>query len=228
MRAQIKIAPSILAADFARLGDQVREVEAAGVEYIHVDAMDGQFVPNITFGPLIAAAVARSSRVPLDLHAMILQPERQIAAFKAAGVSLLTVHAEACPHLHRVVQEIKAAGMRAGVAINPATPLDQVRWILPDLDLLLVMSIDPGWGGQRYLPLASAKLREARRLIDSLGLATELEVDGGVDQTTAVQAVEAGATVLVAGTAIFAHPDGIAAAVASLRASINATADTAP
>jgi ribulose-phosphate 3-epimerase len=220
---RIAIAPSILAADFARLGEQVREAEAAGADYIHVDAMDGRFVPPITMGPLIAEAVRRSTALPLDLHLMIVEPERQIEAFKAAGASIITVHVEACPHLHRVVEAIKAAGMRAGAAINPATPLDQVRWVLPDLDLLLVMSINPGWGGQRLLPLAYEKLREARRLIDALGLATELEVDGGIDAETAPHAVAAGATMLVAGTAVFQHPAGVRAGVERLREVIAAS-----
>jgi ribulose-phosphate 3-epimerase len=220
---RLKIAPSILAADFARIGEQVKQAEDAGADYIHVDAMDGHFVPNLTLGPLIAEAVHRSTSLPLDLHLMIAEPERHIRAFKDAGASILTVHAEACQHLHRVVQEIKSAGMRAGVAINPATPLDHVRWVLPDVDLLLIMSIDPGWGGQKFLPLALPKLREARRMIDALGLDIELEVDGGIDRNTVSEAVEAGATVLVAGTAIFGHAGGIGAAISSLRSRMDAS-----
>jgi ribulose-phosphate 3-epimerase len=220
---RLKIAPSILAADFARIGEQVKQAEDAGADYIHVDAMDGHFVPNLTLGPLIAEAVHRSTSLPLDLHLMIAEPERHIRAFKDAGASILTVHAEACQHLHRVVQEIKSAGMRAGVAINPATPLDHVRWVLPEVDLLLIMSIDPGWGGQKFLPLALPKLREARRMIDALGLDIELEVDGGIDRNTVSEAVEAGATVLVAGTAIFGHAGGIGAAISSLRSRMDAS-----
>ncbi len=223
MADRLKIAPSILAADFARIGEQVKQAEDAGADYIHVDAMDGHFVPNLTLGPLIAEAVHRSTSLPLDLHLMIAEPERHIRAFKDAGASILTVHAEACQHLHRVVQEIKSAGMRAGVAINPATPLDHVRWVLPDVDLLLIMSIDPGWGGQKFLPLALPKLREARRMIDALGLDIELEVDGGIDRNTVSEAVEAGATVLVAGTAIFGHAGGIGAAISSLRSRMDAS-----
>ncbi len=221
MSSQLKIAPSILAADFARIGEQVKEAENAGADYIHVDAMDGQFVPNLTLGPLIAEAVHRSTTLPLDLHLMVSEPEHLIYAFREAGASIVTVHAEACLHLHRVVHQIKAAGMRAGVAINPATPLDHLRWILPDIDLLLVMSIDPGWGGQKFLPLALPKLREARRMIDALGLDIELEVDGGIDGTTVSDAVSAGATVLVAGTAIFGHAGGIADAISGLRRKID-------
>jgi ribulose-phosphate 3-epimerase len=216
----IKIAPSILAADFARLGEQVRAIERAGADWVHVDAMDGQFVPNITFGPLITAAVKRSTALPIDLHAMIVEPERQIRAFADAGASLLTIHAEASAHLHRIVHDIKAAGMRAGVAINPSTPLDAVKWIAADLDLLLVMSINPGWGGQEFLPLALPKLREARRLLDAARSAAELEVDGGVEHETAAACVAAGATVLVAGTAVFGAPDGIPAAIQRLRTAI--------
>lgn len=214
----VKIAPSILAADFACLGEQVRACEAAGADYIHIDPMDGHFVPNITFGPQIVEAVRRSCDLPLDVHCMIEEPERQIAAFRDAGATIMTVHAEACPHLHRVVHAIKSAGMRAGVAINPATPLDMVRWVLPDLDLLLVMSINPGWGGQKFLPLALAKLREARALLDALGATAELEVDGGIDPETIGPATEAGARVLVAGTAVFHAQAGIAAAIRELRA----------
>jgi len=220
--SSIKIAPSILAADFARLGEQVRAIEQAGADWVHVDAMDGQFVPNLTFGPLIAAAVKRSTALPIDLHAMIVEPERQIRAFADAGASLLTIHAEASAHLHRIVHDIKQAGMRAGVAINPATPLDAVQWIVRDLDLLLVMSINPGWGGQQFLPLALPKLREARRLLDAAGSKAELEVDGGVDHETAAACVTAGATVLVAGTAIFGAAEGIPAAIQRLRAVVAA------
>ncbi|HEY7293390.1 MAG TPA: ribulose-phosphate 3-epimerase, partial [Dehalococcoidia bacterium] len=174
----------------------------------------------ITFGPLITAAVKRSTALPIDLHAMIVEPERQIRAFADAGASLLTIHAEASAHLHRIVHDIKAAGMRAGVAINPSTPLDAVKWIAADLDLLLVMSINPGWGGQEFLPLALPKLREARRLLDAARSAAELEVDGGVEHETAAACVAAGATVLVAGTAVFGAPDGIPAAIQRLRTAI--------
>jgi ribulose-phosphate 3-epimerase len=220
MANRIKIAPSILAADFARIGSEVKEAEQAGADYIHVDAMDGQFVPNLTMGPLIAEAVHRSTSVPLDVHLMIMDPERQIEAFRDAGASILTCHVEACLHPHRVIYEIKRAGMRAGMAINPSTPLESVRWILPDLDLLLVMSINPGWGGQKLLPLALPKLREARRLIDSLGLNTEVETDGGIHADNAPDIVRAGATTLVAGTAVFDQGDGIGPAMARLRSAV--------
>jgi len=200
----VKIAASILAADFARLGQQVAEAEAAGADWIHVDVMDGQFVPNITVGPPVVAALRRITKLPLDAHLMIERPERYLVAFAEAGVDRLTVHVETCPHLHRTVQRIRALGMLPGVTLNPATPLVALEEILPHVDLVLVMSVNPGFGGQG-------------QMLDRLGSQAELEVDGGIDAHTAPAVVAAGATVLVAGTAIFQTEGGIAAAVQRLR-----------
>jgi ribulose-phosphate 3-epimerase len=224
---RVKIAPSILAADYRRLGEQVEAAEAAGVDYIHCDIMDGHFVPPITFGPLIIEAVHRSTSLPLDVHMMVEDPERYIEHVAKAGGSIFTVHWEATPHLDRVVSEIKKAGMRAGVAINPATPAVMLEEILPSLDLVLVMSINPGWGGQPFMPSVLPKLRKVRAMIDERSLATELEVDGGVRDTTIKQAVEAGANVLVAGTAVFTERESVHAAVARLRKELDTVAPPA-
>ena len=194
----IKIAPSILSADFARLGDQVKAAEAAGVDYIHVDVMDGHFVPNITIGPLVVKALRPITRLPLDVHLMIEQPERYLADFAAAGADILTVHVETCPHLHRTIQQIKELGVRAGVTLNPATPLNTLEEILPDVDLVLIMSVNPGFGGQSYIPASSAKIARLRAMLDAIDSPADLEVDGGVNVETITEVVAAGATVLVA------------------------------
>lgn len=212
-----KLAPSILAADFARLGEQVQAAEAAGAEYIHIDVMDGHFVPPITMGPLVVEAVRRSCALPLDLHLMIEQPEAQIGPLKDAGADLITVHAEATRHLHRVLKAIKDAGLRAGVAINPATHETALAEVLDLVDLVLVMTINPGWGGQQFMPGMRPKLRRVRQLIDAGGRPVELEVDGGVNEASARLVVEDGATVLVAGTAIFNERESVAAAAERLR-----------
>jgi ribulose-phosphate 3-epimerase len=216
----VKLAPSVLAADYARLGEQVQEAAAAGADYIHVDVMDGRFVPNITVGPLIVEALRRATDLPLDVHLMIVEPERHIEAFAQAGASILTVHPEASPHLHRLVQMTKGLGVRSGVALNPASPLALVEEVLADVDLVLVMTVNPGWGGQAFLPSVLPKIRRLRRMLDQQGLAAELEVDGGISAETAPLVVEAGARVLVAGSAVFRHPEGAAAAMARMQESV--------
>jgi len=216
----IKLAPSVLAADYARLGEQVGEVAAAGADYIHVDVMDGHFVPNITVGPLVVEALRRVTDLPLDVHLMIAEPERHIEAFAQAGASILTVHPEASPHLHRLVQMIKGLDVKAGVALNPASPLDLIEEVLPEVDLVLLMTVNPGWGGQAFLDSVLPKIQRLRRALDEQGLAAELEVDGGITAETAPLVVEAGARVLVAGSAVFQSADGVAAAMERIRQSV--------
>ncbi len=220
MSKTVKIAPSILSADFARLDAQIKEAEAAGGDWIHVDIMDGRFVPNITIGPLVVEAVRRSTRLPLDVHLMIVEPEKYLEAFAKAGADRISVHVETCPHLHRTVQHIRDVGAKPGVVINPATSLSTVEEILPDIDLLLVMTVNPGFGAQKFIESSVDKVARAKVLRDRLGSSAEIEVDGGIDVHTAPRVVAAGASVLVAGNAIFKHPDGIAAAIKALRASL--------
>jgi len=222
MSQAIKLAPSILTADFGRIGEQVHEAEQAGADYIHVDVMDGQFVPNITLGPIVVEGIRRATTLPLDIHLMILEPERQLQAFADAGASMMTVHLEATHHLHRAVYAIKQTGARAGVAINPATPASMLEDILPDLDLALVMSVDPGWGGQAFLPLALAKLRALRAAMQSRQMAAEIEIDGGINEVTGPQAVAAGATIVVAGSAIYNPRESVTSACGRLRAALAA------
>ncbi len=223
MSSIIKLAPSILAADFARLGEQVREAEAAGADYIHVDVMDGHFVPNITVGPLVVKAVRGVTRLPLDVHLMIEEPERHIDAFAAAGADILVIHPEVSPHLHRVIEQIKGHGLRAGVALNPATPLAAIEEVLAEVDLALIMSVDPGFGGQEFIEDVLPKVRRLRRLLDERGLAVEIEIDGGITPETAPRCVEAGVRVLVAGTAIFNKKGSVADNMARLRESATRT-----
>lgn len=216
-----KIAPSIIACDLTRLGEQVSEAITAGARYIHLDVMDGHFVPNMTFGPLIAQAIkplTAAAGVVLDAHLMVEKPERLIPEFARAGVDNLTVHVETCPHLHRTVQQIKDLGLRAGVTLNPSTPLVMLEEILPFVDLVLIMSVNPGFGGQVYIPASTARISRLRRMLNERGLShVELEVDGGVSTQTIGEIVRAGATVLVAGTAVFGRQASIAENIAALR-----------
>ncbi|MBI3914361.1 MAG: ribulose-phosphate 3-epimerase [Chloroflexi bacterium] len=214
-----KLAPSILSADFARLGAQVQEAEAAGADYIHVDVMDGHFVPNITLGPVVVKAVRRVTKLPLDVHLMIESPEKFVGDFAEAGADIITVHPEACAHLHRVVQQIKSTGKRAGVAINPATPASTLEEILPFVDLVLVMTVNPGFGGQSFIETMPRKIAAVRQMIDAGKWKIELEVDGGINAETARRVVKAGANVLVAGSAIFGEKS-VAEAMRRLRESI--------
>ncbi len=200
------IAPSILAADFGRLAEEVRAAEAAGADWIHVDVMDGRFVPNITLGPPIVKAIRAATTLPVDVHLMIVEPERYLDDFAGAGADMLSVHVEASPHLHRTLQHIRTLGKRAGVVLNPSTSEEAIRYVLDVVDLVLVMSVNPGFGGQEFLPEVLPKVRAIRRMIDESGRAIDLEIDGGIAPDTAALATAAGARVLVAGSAVFKHP----------------------
>lgn len=216
----VKIAPSILSADFGRLAEHVAEAAEAGADWIHVDVMDGHFVPNITIGPAVAAAVRAATDLPLDVHLMIERPELYVEAFADAGADYLTVHQEVCTHLHGTVERIRMLDVRPGVTLNPATPADAIAEIVPYVDLAVVMSVNPGFGGQSYIPSSTAKIARLRAMLDERGAeGAELEVDGGVDRRTAGAAAGAGASVLVAGSAVFGHPGGVAEAIRSLRES---------
>lgn len=213
----VEIAPSILSADFTRLGEQVAAVEHAGASYIHVDVMDGHFVPNLTVGPPIVESLKKVTKLPLDVHLMITNADAFIPEFAEAGADYLTVHVEACPHLHRTVQSIKERGVKAGVTLNPATPLSLLQEILGDVDLVLIMSVNPGFGGQTFIPSVLKKITEARRMLDHIKSQALLEVDGGIKVENAGEIVAAGATALVAGSAIFSHGD-YTATIAAMRA----------
>ena len=202
----VRIAPSILSSDFAHLADEIAAVERAGADFVHVDVMDGHFVPNLTIGPPIVEAIRKVTSLPLDVHLMMTNPDSFLTEFAEAGATYLTVHVETCPHLHRTIQCIKDKGVKAGVTLNPATPLAHIEAILPDVDLLLIMSVNPGFGGQRFIHQSLQKIRAARMMIDRLGHAVLLEVDGGIKVDNAAAIVEAGADVLVAGSAIFEVP----------------------
>jgi ribulose-phosphate 3-epimerase len=214
----IRIAPSILSADFARLADGIAQAEAGGADIIHVDVMDGHFVPNLTIGPPVVAAVRKVTKLPLDVHLMIENPDRLIPEFAAAGATGITVHQEACVHLHRTVQQIRELGARPGVALNPATPLTALDEILPYVDLVLIMSVNPGFGGQRYIPTSTRKIAALRKIVDERGLwPIDIEVDGGVSETTIGDVVSAGATMLVAGAAVFNDRGTVADNINALR-----------
>lgn len=211
-----KIAPSILSADFSRLGEEVRAVEAAGADYIHIDVMDGRFVPNITIGPLVVEAVRKVTRLPLDVHLMIEEPERYVEEFAKAGADIIVVHAEACRHLHRVVQQIKATGKKAGVSLNPATPLNVLDYVLDELDLVLLMTVNPGFGGQSFIEACIPKIQDLRSMLDRRGCEAELEIDGGAKPSNVARIAHAGADVLVAGSAVFGSND-YAATIAEMK-----------
>jgi ribulose-phosphate 3-epimerase len=215
----IKIAPSILSADFGRLADEVKAIATA--DYVHVDVMDGHFVPNLTIGPVVIEAVRRATALPLDVHLMIEDAERWVPAYAAAGADLIGVHAEACPHLHRTLHQIRDLGKRPCVVLNPATPLDAIEWVLGDVDQVLVMSVNPGFGGQQLIPSALDKIQRLRHLIDERGLRVEIEIDGGVKVDNVAAACAAGADVIVSGSGVFSTKD-YAATIAELRARGNA------
>ncbi len=219
---KIRFAPSILSADFSRLGEQVAEAAAAGADYIHIDVMDGHFVPQITIGALVVAAIRRRTSLPLDVNLMIESPERQLKQFADAGADIITVHIEACPHIHRVVRAIKELGVKAGVSLNPDTPVDALDEILPELDLVLVMSVNPGLGGQTFIEATLDKIIRLRAELDRRGLAAELEVDGGINAENAAKVVTAGARVLVAGAAVFTSKGTVREALGKIRANAEA------
>lgn len=220
MRNKIKISPSILSADFGRLAEQIKEVTKAGADYIHVDVMDGHFVPNITIGPSVVAAIRSHTSLPFDVHLMIDSPQKYIPEFVKAGADIITVHAEACTHLHRIIEQIKELKIKAGVSINPATSISEIEEILPDIDLALIMSVNPGFGGQRFIDSSIPKIQRLRKMIDQQGLTVELEVDGGINADIAPRVVDAGAQVLVAGAAIFNNKESISQALNRIKQSI--------
>lgn len=216
MKQMVRIAPSILSADFSKLGEEVAAIEAAGADWVHIDVMDGHFVPNLTFGAPVVSCLRKVTKMPFDVHLMVEAPQNYIADFAKAGADILTVHLETAPHLHRVIQAIKEAGLKAAVSLNPSTPLCLLEEILPDLDMVLLMSVNPGFGGQAFIPSSLEKVRKLRQMLDAKGLKTDIQVDGGVTPDNAAQLIAAGATVLVAGSAVYKAPD-MANAIHSLR-----------
>ncbi|MED1469576.1 ribulose-phosphate 3-epimerase [Bacillus salipaludis] len=212
----VKIAPSILSADFSKLGEEILAVEKAGADYIHVDVMDGHFVPNITIGPLIVEAIRPVTKLPLDVHLMIENPDQYIETFVKAGADIITVHVEACRHLHRTIHHIKSLGVKAGVVLNPATPVETIQHIIADVDMVLLMSVNPGFGGQKFIPEVLPKIKKVKELAEQKGQELEIEIDGGVNPETAKLCIEAGANVLVAGSAVY-NEDDYARAISRIR-----------
>lgn len=215
--SEILISPSLLSADFSELGNQVELTTQNGADWLHFDVMDGRFVPNITIGPLIVKSVRNRSKIPFDVHLMIEDPQNYVEAFAKAGADYIVVHAEACIHLQRVLSQIRELGKHPGVALNPATPLSDVEWILDDIDLLLLMTVNPGFGGQSFIPSSLKKIQMARQMLNERAPSVLLEVDGGINGHTARDVIQAGAQVLVAGTAVYKSPEGIAGAIQHLR-----------
>jgi ribulose-phosphate 3-epimerase len=222
----VRLAPSILTADFAALGDAVRALERGGADLVHVDVMDGHFVPNITVGPLVVRALRRVTDLPLDVHLMISEPDRYVDAFAEAGASMISVHVEVLPHLHRTIEHVRSLGVQAGVVLNPSTPVGAIEEMAADVDYVLVMSVNPGFGGQRFIPRSLAKVRAVRALLDAAGSRAPIEIDGGIDHTNIARVVEAGVEIVVAGNAIFSQPDP-AGAVRDLREAARAAAEGA-
>lgn len=216
MTNMVKIAPSILSADFSRLADEIVKIEQAGADWVHIDVMDGHFVPNLTFGPPVVAAIRKVTKLPFDVHLMVTNPQDLIAPFIKAGADIITVHAETAPHLHRLVQTIKEQGKQAGVSLNPSTPLAVVEEVLNDIDMILIMSVNPGFGGQQFIPGAVDKITRLKAMLDQRNLTVDIEVDGGINAATARQVTAAGANILVAGSAVYGAPD-IAEAIKSIR-----------
>jgi len=217
MKTKVKLAPSILSADFARLGEQIAEAAKAGADYIHIDVMDGHFVPNITIGVPVVASLRSCTNLPFDVHLMIEQPERYISNFASSGANIITVHVEACPHLHRTIQLIKKSGVKAGVALNPATSLSSIEEIIPHVDLILIMSVNPGFGGQAFIPESLEKISRLHRMLDDERLIAEIEVDGGITIDNVPGIVEAGANVLAVGNSVFKAKEGISQALQKIR-----------
>ena len=216
----MKIAPSILSADFSKLGEEIRAVEKAGADLIHIDVMDGMFVPNITIGPLVIESLRKETSLPFDVHLMIEAPERYISAFRSAGSDYITVHVEACRHLHRILQQIRESGAKAGVSLNPSTPPSSIEQVLPDLDMVLVMTVNPGFGGQKFISSMLDKIAAVRRMLDSTGRKILLEVDGGATLENAAQIRKAGADILVGGASVFKSPD-YGAAIKGLKTAVS-------
>jgi ribulose-phosphate 3-epimerase len=218
--SSVKIFPSVLSADFRRLGQQIEEIESAGADGVHLDVMDGRFVPNLTIGPFIIEAVRQATTLPLDVHLMIVEPERYIGDFARAGADMISVHQEACPHLHRTIQQIKQLGKKAGVVLNPSTPLVTLEEVFTEVDFILLMSVNPGFGGQSFIESSVEKVRRLRSWLAERGAHAEIEIDGGIDPKTAPRVVTAGAMILVAGSAVFRASGGAGEGVRQLRASV--------